>query len=137
MAMPPIHIRKIIEKVIKDAISASKPELLRQKKMQFDMYGANDWDDTRFPALEESTVRRKNGNDLPLLRTGDLQKSLRFGRGKLNVDIDSDVPYAEFADRYISRKGGTHFFNKISPMEERGLEKEIEKQLRIICGSYR
>lgn len=118
------QLLKEIEKTHKIASKETADKVLQEKKAQFDNYGRNDWDDEAFPPIKESTVRRKGGEDRPLLRTGRLKRSLRITNEDDFLSIDAPEvtdeygrPYTQRAEDYITDKGGKHYFNAVSKSE--------------------
>lgn len=118
------YVKNLAEKSIVKAQYLTSKKVLFEKQSQFDNYGENEWDKEQFPALKLSTVRRKKGNDKPLIRTSKLQKALYMENMEdftsLEVHEVSDKYgriYNKFAEDYVPKKGGTHNFNKLSDSE--------------------
>ena len=113
-----------IESSHKASSKETSAKVLKMKKDQFDNYGANEWDRNPFPPIKESTIKRKHGEDRPLLRSGKLKNSLSMEEGDDFLGIKSPEvfdeygrSYTERAEKFITKNGGKHYFNAISEEE--------------------
>lgn len=128
---------KLLKEILISSDVASKQtssEVLKQKNEQFENKGANDWDNTPFPSLEDVTIdiKEKLGVDepeKPLVRYGKLSQSLYMEDEDDFTSIKSqDVQnkegqtYNQNAKNFITQKssGEKHYYDELTEKEQEG-----------------
>lgn len=126
-----------VEQRIRDALEIIIPEvkqlILDQKKKSLLNKGQNDWDQTPFPDIKESTIRRKKkypNPTYPLYRSGDLEQSLYMNDDGNDFDAHSDLSYVEHVKAWENSKGNPHPFDELTDKEYDMVLDEIEKRLQ-------
>lgn len=109
--------------LIREAMIKIQQAILKQKKMQFQDFGADEWDSEAWPDLKESTIKRKRRKgsarpEQPLYDTGTLADSLHMNESDPeDFDPHTDVPYATWTKRWLVSKGNDHFYDQLSDDE--------------------
>lgn len=127
-------VQNFIIPIIRQTISEVKEAALEQKKKQFKNRGANDWDDTLFPKLQDSTVEIKKAKNVfdpeqPLFDTGDLFRQLKLSDSESLFKLEDDSVHAKYADRWLRFKGARHDYKEFSDAEWVEIGKMLAEKL--------
>ncbi len=131
------HVVKTAEDKVNEVLHSIvipevKLEILHEKQMQFDNMGANDWDSTPFPSLQESTIRKKRskGSKRPtqaLYDMGELESSLYMSSDDSDLEVHYSSPHGLYSEEWSKSKGDPHSFTKLTASEEEHVEELIEQ----------
>lgn len=127
------HVENLVRSALETIIPEVKQQILEQKKKSLENNGVNDWDQTPFPKLQPSTIKRKKNYPKPesaLYRTGDLEQSLYMSEDPNDFDAHSSLEYVPHVKEWEESKGNPHPFDELTDEEYDAVLREIEKRLQ-------